>query len=84
MKWRDVNQGAQRLHELKNADPYALFNVESSTDLPDIRRAYRAMVSTYHPDRADPFMRPYCDEILKILNAAMARIEREHKRGAGG
>lgn len=84
MKWRDLNQGvAKRLEELKNADPYAVFSVQRGADLPAIKRAYRLMVRTYHPDRADPFMRSYCVEVLKIINRAMARIENEYRNGAG-
>ena len=44
--------------------------------------AYRLMVKTYHPDKADPFMRSYCEEMLKIVNRAMARIESEYRDGA--
>jgi DnaJ-class molecular chaperone len=82
MKWRDLKNGAaQRLEALKKADPYALFSVERGTELSDIKTAYRAMVRTYHPDKADPFMRPYCEEVLKVINRAMARIEDEYRNG---
>ena len=68
-------------------DPYAAYwealELEPGADLDAIKRAYREMVRTYHPDKADPFMRSYCGEALKIINAAMARIEDEQKNEAG-
>lgn len=82
MKWRDLNRNpGQRVAEMKVSDPYALFKVERGADLTEIKRVYRGMVKTYHPDHADPFMRPYCVEILKIINQAMAQIEREYRNG---
>ena len=85
MKWRDLNPNtAGRLDELKKADPYALFSVARGADLSSIKQAYRLMVRTYHPDKADPFMRSYCDEVLKIINRAMARIEDEYRNGVRG
>ena len=81
MKWRDVKQnGAGRLEELKKADPFAVFSLKRGTDLADIKRAYRQMVTTYHPDKADPFMKDYCVEMLKIINRAMAQIEQEYRK----
>lgn len=86
MKWRDLNQNTgqntgQRVAEMKDSDPYALFKVERGADLAEIKRIYRSMVKTYHPDHADPFMRPHCLEVLKIINRAMAHIEREYRNG---
>jgi DnaJ-domain-containing protein 1 len=49
-----------RLDQMRKADPYALFGVTRDTDLPKIKRAYREMVSTYHPDKADPFLCAFC------------------------
>ncbi len=78
MKWREINQSpSSRLDQMRKVDPYTLFGVTRETDPGEIKRAYREMVKTYHPDKADPFMRSYCGEALKIINAAMARIERE-------
>jgi DnaJ-class molecular chaperone len=82
MKWRELNQNpVQRVAAMKDSDPYALFKVERGADLTEIKRVYRGLVKTYHPDHADPFMRPYCDEVLKIINRAMAHIEREYRNG---
>jgi DnaJ-domain-containing protein 1 len=97
MKWRDLSQSTsgqktsgqassgpstgQRVAEMKQTDPYALLKVERGADLADIKRAYRGLVKTYHPDQADPFMRTYCLEVLKIINRAMAHIEREYRNG---
>ncbi len=83
MKWRELNQGsATRLEQMRKIDPYALFGVARGADLIEIKRAYHEMVRTYHPDKADPFMRSTCDEALKIINEAMARIEREYRARA--
>lgn len=81
MKWRELKQGpAGRLGQMRNVDPYVLFGVSKDAELAEIKRAYREMVKTYHPDKADPFMRSHCEEALKIINAAMARIEQQHER----
>ena len=77
MKWRDVSPGAARLEDLRKADPYAVLGVERGAELSAIKHAYREKVRTYHPDKADSFMRTHCDEMLKIINRAMARIEAE-------
>jgi curved DNA-binding protein CbpA len=77
MKWRDVTPGAARLEDLRKADPYAVLGVERGADLAAIKQAYRMKVRTYHPDKADAFLRAHCDEMLKIINRAMARIEAE-------
>ena len=63
---------------LKQADPYAVFNLKPGADLATIKQAYRNLVRTYHPDKADPFMKDYCVEMLKIINRAMARLEEFH------
>ncbi|MGE4062483.1 MAG: DnaJ family molecular chaperone [Rhodospirillaceae bacterium] len=85
MKWRELNSNAgQRFSKMQRSDPYALFNVARGVDLAEIKRVYRGMVKTYHPDHADPFMRPYCMEILKIINRAMAHIEAEYRDGLAG
>jgi DnaJ-class molecular chaperone len=82
MKWRELGSNAgQRFAAMKQSSPYALFNVQPGVDLAEIKRIYRGMVKTYHPDHADPFMRPYCIEILKIINRAMATIEAEYRNG---
>jgi len=83
MKWRELNQSpASRLDQMRKANPYALFGVARGADLAEIKRAYREMVRTYHPDKADPFMRSYCGEALKIINDAMARIEGDYRARA--
>ena len=76
MKWRDLNRGpTTRLDEMRKVDPYALFGLARGAALDDVKRAYREMVKTYHPDKADPFMRSYCGEALQIINDALAQIE---------
>jgi curved DNA-binding protein CbpA len=77
MKWRDISPGAARLEDLRKADPYAVLGIARGADLSAIKTAYRILVRTYHPDKADAFMRAHCDEMLKIINRAMARIEAE-------
>ena len=84
MKWRDVSPGAARLEDLRKADPYAVLGVERGAELSAIKHAYREKVRTYHPDKADSFMRAHCDEMLKIINRAMARIEAEHAHADRG
>ena len=84
MKWRDVSPGAARLEDLRKADPYAVLGVNRGAELSAIKHAYRALVRTYHPDKADSFMRAHCDEMLKIINRAMARIESEHAHSDRG
>ncbi len=83
MKWRELKQGpVGRLDQMRKVDPYALFGVARGAALDEVKRAYREMVRTYHPDKADPFMRSHCGEALKIINDAMARIETDYRTRA--
>ncbi len=89
MKWRELPQTTgqnigQRVREMTQSDPYALFNVVRGAEMAEIKRIYRGLVKTYHPDHADPFIRPHYAEILKIINRAMAHIEREYRSGLAG
>lgn len=36
----------------------------------DARQAYLRLVKAYHPDRTDPFMARFNEEMIKIINLA--------------
>ena len=71
MKWRPLKRGyTDRIEELKGLRPHQLLEVEEHPSESELKRAYRAKVKAYHPDRLDPFLRSQAQEILKLINSA--------------
>lgn len=78
MKWRELNSRyANRLEILARRTPYELLEVTTNVDEEELKRAYRTKVSAYHPDKADPFMKVYGQEVAKLINAAYERIRKD-------
>ena len=79
MKWRNIeNTYVERLEELKRLTPYELLEVDRSSSMVQIKKAYRKKISLYHPDRTDPFMKEYSEEVVKLLNIAIETLKKEH------
>lgn len=75
MKWKNRSPlFSDELSRLKGQEPHELLALSPRAGLTDIKRAYRRMVMTYHPDRADPFMRRHNGQVTRLINAAYARL----------
>lgn len=84
MKWREIETGFDgRLQELRNKTAYEVLEIDASSSLLEAKKAWRRKVALYHPDRVDPFMRQYAQELVKILNEAWEFIERQQSDRAG-
>lgn len=71
------------------ADDYALLGLTPSATEPDLKRAYRRLMSQHHPDRL--LARGLPDEMVKIatektqaIKAAYERIKKARRESAGG
>jgi DnaJ-class molecular chaperone len=72
MKWVPLSQeSGETFFQRQSSMPvHELFGVvESATDA-ELTRAYRRLVAKYHPDRLDPFLKPYSDRLMRLINAA--------------
>ena len=75
IRWRNLDGGYEdRLASLRALPPYELLGVEPGCAAAEARRAYLALVKTYHPDHADDFMATYGQEVLKLINQAYADV----------
>jgi DnaJ-class molecular chaperone len=70
MNWRTLNIYTNRIEQLRRLDSHDLLGVARHASEAHIRAAYRKHVRIYHPDAADPFLKPHCEEVMKLLNAA--------------
>lgn len=79
MKWVPLSQGAgEAFFERLNAmSAHELLGVPESATNDELTRAYRRLVAKYHPDRLDPFLKPYSDRLMRLINSA---YERERRR----
>jgi|APSaa5957512535_1039671.scaffolds.fasta_scaffold866395_1 DnaJ-class molecular chaperone len=77
MKWRELNnEYAGSLAQLSKKSPHEVLGVDVDAPLHLAKAAWRKKVSLYHPDRADPFMKAYAQDVVKILNEAMESVEK--------
>jgi curved DNA-binding protein CbpA len=75
MKWRSLRAGYRNpLEEMRGLPPHEVLGLPEHPTALEVKRAYRAKVKAYHPDRMDPFLRPQAEEMLKLLNAAYASL----------
>ncbi len=77
MKWRDLKTNRDRLGQLKGQTPYEILRVDPSATLAELRRAYKSLVRTYHPDSSHAFMKGTNEEIIKVINVAYQTILKE-------
>ena len=78
MKWKDIdvdNGYKSQLEKLKAQTPYERLGVTKESSLKEVKAAYRKKMSIYHPDRADPFMANYGEEVTKLLNLSFATLK---------
>ncbi len=79
MKWTPLSQesGDVYFDRLRLMPPHELLGVcKTATDI-EVTRAYRRLVARYHPDRLDPFLKPYSDRLMQLINVA---YEQERQR----
>lgn len=72
MKWVPLSQeSGEAFYERQSAMPaHELLGVSESAPDVELTQAYRRLVAKYHPDRLDPFLRPYSDRLMRLINAA--------------
>ena len=81
MKWKNLNaKYKSRLEELRSLSPHELLEVDEKASIAAIKSAYKKKVRTYHPDRTDPFMSEYGEEVLILLNSAFQTIINQSKK----
>lgn len=75
MKWVPLSQeSGEAFYERQSAMPaHDLLGVSESATDAELTQAYRRLVAKYHPDRLDPFLRPYSDRFMRLINAAYDR-----------
>jgi len=68
---------------LRRDDPYATFGLNAEASDEEIERAYRRLISQYHPDRvagAAPEFRRQAERKAREINAAYDRIKTLRRR----
>lgn len=72
MKWVPLSQGSgEDFFERQGAmTPHEVLGISESATDAELTQAYRRLVAKYHPDRLDPFLRPYSDRLMRQINAA--------------
>lgn len=72
MKWVPLSQeSGEAFYARQSALPaHELLGISESATVAEVTQAYRRLVAKYHPDRLDPFLRPYSDRLMRLINAA--------------
>ncbi len=80
MRWRNRNpQLSDELARLRALKPHEVLGIAPDSSADDIRAAFRRMVKIYHPDKSDPFMRKYNEQVMKIVNDAYDQLISNHE-----
>lgn len=78
MKWKNFDTSYKdTIDILRQKNSYERLGVAREATMNEIKTAYRRKVRLYHPDRIDVFMSNHGEEIVKLLNEAMEKIEAE-------
>lgn len=65
------------------ADPYAVLGVDPQASDAEVERAYRRLITLYHPDRLEgtaPELREQAEAKARELNAAFEAIQKQRRR----
>lgn len=74
--WRDLGKGyVDRIESMRAMKPRELLGISQDATASDIKSAYVRLIKAYHPDRADPFMVRYNEEVSKLINAAYEQLK---------
>jgi curved DNA-binding protein CbpA len=83
MEWREIkSEYVDNIKKLEQLDAYTLLGISPGATRLEIKSAYREKVKLYHPDRSDPFVRKYSQEVTKLLNQAYRKILSELADGS--
>ena len=83
MIWRNRSiQMSDELSRLQVLEPHELLSVPPDASREEIKAAYRNLAKSYHPDKADPFMARYNEEVIKLINAAYQQLMAQQQRQA--
>jgi molecular chaperone DnaJ len=75
MKWKNRKPLlSDELARLEGLDPYELLKITPDATADEVKSAYRQLVKVYHPDKADPFMKNYNEQVIKLINDAYDRL----------
>lgn len=72
MKWVPMSQeSGEAFYERQRAMPaHELLGVSEAATDAELTQSYRRLVAKYHPDRLHPFLKPYSDRLMRLINAA--------------
>jgi DnaJ-class molecular chaperone len=61
---------------MKTEQCFTIFNIEANTSLKEVKRAYKNLASTCHPDKYynDPILKQKAEEKMKEINTAYAML----------
>lgn len=76
MRWKDIEPGYEnKLEKMSTMAPHEILGIGPDADQAEIKAAYKQLVKSYHPDRADAFMMRHDQEVLKLINAAFEKLK---------
>jgi len=72
MKWVPLSQesGAAFFERQSALPAHELLGISEAATDAELILAYRRLVAKYHPDRLDPFLKPYSDRLMRLINVA--------------
>jgi len=81
MRWRNLDsQYSDRLAVVRAQQPHEILGVPMDCSPAGARKAYLGLVKAYHPDRTDPFMACFNEEMIKIVNLAYEQFSARGSR----
>ena len=76
MNWKSQSiSHASRLEALRAQDPYKVLGIQKGANGEALKEAYYKLMEVYYPAAVDPFMRPYCEELIKIINRCLEEVK---------
>ena len=77
IKWRNLDEPYQdRVTAMRALCAHEILGVPENCSKAEARRAYLALVKTYHPDQVGAFMAAHSQEVLKLINQAYDQISK--------
>lgn len=70
----------------KEKSPYSELEIEPSASDAEVERAFRRLISQYHPDRvagAAPELREIAEQRASAINAAYEKIQKQRRQAKG-